>query len=421
MKTWQIARALILHAQARKLRVLCTRETMKSIKESVHHELETQIGLVGIDGFWNIKDTTIRGANGSEFIFAGLRIDPASLKSYSDIDIVWVEEAAQVSIDSWKKLIPTIRKTGSEIWISFNPELETDPVYVRFLGYLNDPKLQPDPNAIVVKTGWQDNPWLSQELKDEIAKAYATDVEDADHIWGGEPIRHSNASIFADKCIVQDFVPSGPGWLGPFFGADGGFASDPATLVKVWVHGRRLYVEEEVGAVGVDLMHLPQLFTTVTGWWRYEVDKRTGKEMSTKIPLPNVHIEHDCAAASTISHLQSCSVPAVACKKWPGSVEDGIKVLRMFEKIVIHSRCRGLIEESKLYRYKVDKVTKAVLNVIVDAHNHYWDAIRYALEDVIMVPERNLIHIVDSPEVQITPELDTFEAQNFVVPAFGVW
>jgi phage terminase large subunit len=121
-KSWGYARALLIQGAERKLRILCTRETQKSIAESVHHLLKEQISLLGLEEFYLVQETSIKGKNGTEFIFSGIRQqNVATMKSLEDVDICWVEEAQVVTKRSWEVLIPTIRKENSEIWVSFNP------------------------------------------------------------------------------------------------------------------------------------------------------------------------------------------------------------------------------------------------------------------------------------------------------------
>src|SRR5207302_131984 len=101
------------------------------------------------------------------------------IKSLEGIDIAWVEEAERVSKTSWDVLIPTIRKPGSEIWVSFNPDQADDPTYVRFI-------IHPPPDAWVHKVGADDNPWFPPTLAAERAYLYAVDPDAAAHVWGGE-------------------------------------------------------------------------------------------------------------------------------------------------------------------------------------------------------------------------------------------
>ena len=118
-KSWNFARALLIQGLSRTLRVLCAREFQNSIRESVHQVLSTQIEMLQLPGY-KVNQSEITNVNGAEFIFAGIRNNPTRIKSLEGVDICWVEEAERVSEESWKILIPTIRKAGSEIWVSFN-------------------------------------------------------------------------------------------------------------------------------------------------------------------------------------------------------------------------------------------------------------------------------------------------------------
>ena len=134
-KSWGIARALLIKGAKTALRVLCAREFMTSMKDSVHKLLCDQIIELGLISFYEITQASIRGKNGTEFSFVGLKNNTANVKSFEGVDICWVEEAQTVSSRSWNILIPTIRKQDSEIWVSFNPELESDDTYQRFVAY----------------------------------------------------------------------------------------------------------------------------------------------------------------------------------------------------------------------------------------------------------------------------------------------
>ena len=160
-KSWGFARALLIQAAQRPLRVLCTREIQNSIADSVHKLLADQIAGMGLESIFTVQQTAIYGPNGSEFIFAGLRTqDINKIKSFEGVDVVWVEEGQAVSKKSWDVLTPTIRKPGSEIWVSFNPDLESDETYQRFVA-------QPPAGAVVVQMNWRDNPWFPPELEAE--------------------------------------------------------------------------------------------------------------------------------------------------------------------------------------------------------------------------------------------------------------
>lgn len=192
-KSWGAARALVILAAKKPLRVLCARELQNSIRDSVHRILSDQIDLLGLNGFYQIEQSRIYcPSTGSEFSFEGIRNNVTKIKSYEGVDICWVEEANKVSKSSWEVLIPTIRKEGSEIWATFNPELETDDTYQRFV-------LSPPKNAIVQKISWRDNPWFPQVLKQEMLDLKARDRDAYLHVWEGECRKSLEGAVYADE------------------------------------------------------------------------------------------------------------------------------------------------------------------------------------------------------------------------------
>lgn len=192
-KSWGFARALLILGAQKKIRIGCFREVQKSIKESVHHLLSSQIQALGLGAHYDVLETEIRGKNGTEFLFAGLKQHTVeSVKSYEALDIVWVEEAQTVSKKSWDILIPTIRKPGSEIWISFNPDLDTDDTYQRFV-------VSPPPNSVVIQINYSDNPWFSEELEQERLHCQQTRPNDYPVIWEGKCRRVVEGAIYADE------------------------------------------------------------------------------------------------------------------------------------------------------------------------------------------------------------------------------
>lgn len=191
-KSWGIARALLIKGAKDPIRILCAREFQTSIKDSVHKLLCDQIEALGLLGFYEITQNSIRGKNGTEFAFVGLRNNVANIKSYEGVDICWVEEAQTTSRLSWNILIPTIRKQGSEIWISFNPELETDETYQRFV-------LNPPQDCIQIKINWSDNPWFPDTLLLEKDALKARDLEAYNQVWEGLCRQSVDGAIFAKE------------------------------------------------------------------------------------------------------------------------------------------------------------------------------------------------------------------------------
>jgi phage terminase large subunit len=197
-KSWGVARALLIIGARQTTRILCAREFQTSIKDSVHKLLSDQIFALGLQDFYEITQTAIRGKNGTEFSFAGLKNNVANIKSYEGCDIAWVEEAQTTSKMSWNVLIPTIRKEGSEIWITFNPELESDETYKRFV-------VNPPENSIVQRVNWSDNPWFPETLRLEKDALFARDREAYNTIWEGVCRQTVDGAIFAKEMQQAEF------------------------------------------------------------------------------------------------------------------------------------------------------------------------------------------------------------------------
>jgi len=203
IKSWSIAQALLLLGTKKRLRILCARETQQSIRESVHQLLTEQIARLGLGEYYEVLQYTIRkrrsgpdDPEGTEFIFVGLRnLSVEQIKSFESIDIVWIEEAQVVSKRSWNILLPTIRKPGSEIWVSFNPDLSTDDTYVRWV-------VRPPKEAMVVRTSYRDNAWLSEESSMKMEHLKATDPEEFEHVYEGATRSTVQGAIYA-KQIAQ--------------------------------------------------------------------------------------------------------------------------------------------------------------------------------------------------------------------------
>lgn len=178
-KSWSIARMLLVRGRAKPERILCTREIQKSIADSVHQLLKDQITVLGMGDFYDVRQNYITGANGTQIAFHGLSGQTVtSLKSFEGTTICWVEEAQVVSKRSWEILEPTIRAPDSEIWASFNPEMDTDFIYQRFV-------LNPPPDAVVAQVNFSDNPWRSKALDAARERMQRESPDDYAHIYLG--------------------------------------------------------------------------------------------------------------------------------------------------------------------------------------------------------------------------------------------
>lgn len=358
-RSWSVARALLILASQRTLRILCTRELQTSLKDSVMQLLKDQVLALGLEGF-TFLTSELRHENGSLFLFEGLRHNVQRIKSIEAIDICWVEEAERITKESWDVLVPTIRKAGSEIWVTFNPDQEDDATYVRLIKHKRK-------DAWVCFVNSESNPWLTNELREEREWAYAVDPESAEHVWGGQLRKISDAQILRGKWFIEEFTPDENLWSGPYQGMDFGFADDPFAWCRLWVYQRVLYVEHEVFKVHLDIDFI--------------TDELQGSEAEG---IPSFVTRADSSRPDSISYLRRHGLPRIMnAVKGPNSIEEGIAHLRSYRRIVVHPRCKHFADECKRYSYKVDERSGDVLPIVVDAHNHLIDCARYALEPLM--------------------------------------
>lgn len=364
-KSWGVAEALIRLTASLPLRVLCTREYQASIRDSSHKILKDTIDRLGMQNWFIVTADSIRSRTGAEFIFKGLHNNQQGIRSTEGIDITWVEEAQTVTAASWQSLTPTVRrKEGAEIWVTYNLIDEDDATHQRFV-------IKPRPNSIVHKLNYDSNPYFPDGLREEMETDKANDFHMYEHIWLGMPLKISNAVVFNGKYKVEEFDDEL--WRESehlLYGGDFGFAQDPSTLNRMFIHNQCLYITHEAYGVGVELDEMPEFYESVPG--------------SRDWP-----IKADCARPETISHLRRKGFRISAAEKWDGSVKDGITHMRGFKWIIIHPRCVKTAEEFRLYRYKVDKNQvdehgqPQVLPIIIDKNNHAIDGIRYGLDGYI--------------------------------------
>lgn len=204
-KSWEFARRLILKAAQEPLIILCTRELQKSIKDSVHRLLVTQIELMGLSSKFKWDKTHLTSNIGSEFLFYGLRYNPDEIKSTEGVDICWLEEAQATKQESLDMLIPTIRKEGSEIWVTYNPKLEDDAVHKMFIAEGRD-------NAIVQHVNYDSNPWFPDVLRVEMDQLRAINPKLAQRVWDGAIVELGGGDYFpSDKANYLDSIPSNIG------------------------------------------------------------------------------------------------------------------------------------------------------------------------------------------------------------------
>ena len=341
-----------------KTNIVCVREIQKSLAQSVKKLLELKIEALGVGHLFDVQESVIKAKNGGIILFQGLQNHTAdSIKSLEGIDIAWVEEAQSLSQRSLDLLRPTIRKPGSELLFSWNPNLASDPIDVLLRGE------NPPPDAVVVQANYMDNPWLPDVLRDEMEYDKKRDVDKYAHVWLGEYKRNSETRVFKNWKVEEFERPAGTIYR---LGLDFGFAVDPTALVRCSTEGNLLYVDHEAVMVGCEIVNTPDLLRRVP-----ESDKW--------------FITADSARPETISHLQKHGYPKITyAKKGAGSVDDGVEFLKSFD-IIVHPRCTETIKELTMYSYKQDPLTGAILPILEDKNNHVIDALRYACEGVRQV------------------------------------
>lgn len=344
---------LIEQSIMKKTDAVCVREVQKSLKQSVKKLLESKIESLNAGAYFDVLDAQINAKNGGLIMFQGMQNHTAeSIKSLEGFDTAWVEEAQSLSQRSLDLLRPTIRKPASELWFSWNPREATDPVDLLLRGE------EPPPGAVVIEVNYSDNPWFPDELQREMEYDRRRDPDKYAHIWLGKYQQNSEARVFRNWRVEEFERPAGTIHR---LGADWGFSVDPSVLIRSDIEGNRLYVDYEAYMVGCEIVNLPELFMSVPD--------------AEKWP-----ITADSARPETISHMQKNGFPKIrAAIKGAKSLEEGVEFLKSFD-IIVHPRCKHLIDELTLYKYKEDPLTGAILPILEDKDNHVIDALRYACE-----------------------------------------
>jgi len=360
-KSHFFAEKLIEEHVARKIDSVCVREIQKTLSQSVKKLLEIKIEKLGVGHLFIVQDSVIKVKNGGLIVFQGMQNSTAdSIKSLEGFDIAWVEEAQTLSQRSLDLLRPTIRKEGSEIWFSWNPEIATDPVDV-FLR-CDDPP----PDAIVIQSNYKDNPWFPEVLRKEMEYDRSRDLDKYNHVWLGQYKVNTKARVFHNFEIKGFKRPIGTIYR---FGADWGFANDPTVLIRFSIEGNTIFVDYEACMIGCEIVNTPDLFLTVPESERY-------------------WITADNARPETISYMKSHGFPKIkAAIKGPGSIKDGIEFLKSYN-VIIHPRCENAVNEFLNYSFKVDPLTDEILPIFEDKNNHVIDAMRYACEGVRKLKKR---------------------------------
>ena len=362
-KSWSFARALLIIGVDEQLRILCAREIQKSIKQSVHKLLSDQIVELGLENEYEVFETEIRGRNGTYISFSGLSDHTvATIKSFEGCDIVWVEEAQTVSKRSWDILVPTIRKDGSEIWVTFNPELDTDETYMRFV-------VNPPDDCISVEINYSDNPWFPEVLEKERERCKIVDPEDYPTIWEGKCRSSVIGAIYAKEvdAAIRDGrvcnVPYNPllkvhaiwdlGWNDSMFIILAQRVRNEIGIIEV--------IEEDHKTLDWYVGELQNKRYN----WGYDFLPHDGEHGGFKTGLSAKKILEKFGRKVKITQ----NIP----------IEDGIKIARMsFRQMVFDkNKSARLIECLKRYKRSINRATQEPGSPVHDQYSHGADCFRY--------------------------------------------
>jgi phage terminase large subunit len=371
-KSWSFARALLLKGIDNPLRILCAREIQKSIKDSVHQLLSDQIVALGVTNKYTIQETEINGENGTRFIFVGLSaLTVDTIKSYEGIDIVWIEEGQTITERSWKILIPTIRKEGSEIWISFNPDLESDPTYQRFVA-------NPAPDSIAVMMNWKDNPFFNSVLEAERQDCMVRFPRDYDNVWEGQCRPAVEGAIYFDEVAAMERdgrvcnVPYDP-MLKAHVVFDLGF-NDEMSVAVVQRHVSEIRIIKYIEDTQKTLAYYSnELKDMKYNWGKVWLPFSDGFSKDFKTGMGSDQI----LAALGWNVAKKEEVAQV-------DVEEGIRQTRLiFPRIYVDKiNCGPLVESWKRYRRHINKQTLTAGAPVHDQYSHGADCTRYIATNV---------------------------------------
>lgn len=358
---------------------IALRKVGKTIRDSISTSLLWAIDeLKQTDQFDSISspaEITYR-PTGQKILMRGLD-EPRKLKSIKVrsgyLKYLWFEEAEEYGgIEEIRSVEQSVLRGGEEFveFFTFNPP--RNPKH-----WINKAVKEKDSSKLVHHSTYLDVPrhWLGGKFFQKALRLKKNNFEAYQHEYLGKPIGNPLEIIFSNKYEVRDFKTPPINELYQsrfFFGADWGFANDPTVLIRCFIKDDCLWIDHEVYGHRIEIDALGRLFD--------------------KIPESRKWIiKADCARPETISYVgrqktvDKPNFKIMAAKKWPGSVIEGIEYLKSFRKIIIHKRCKKILQEFENYSYKIDKNTKEILADVDDkaGWDHGIDGVRYGLDDYI--------------------------------------
>jgi len=364
-KSWSVARFLLVRGIQQQTRVLCVREFQNSMDDSVYALLKDQVEMMGLGAYYTVMKTEILGPNGTSFNFEGIKNNPRKIKSYEGTDICWVEEADKITRTSWNILIPTIRKPGSEIIVTFNPDLDTDYLYQFFVK-------DPPKDAIVQQVNWSDNPWFPDVLRGEMEDLKRRDYDEYLHVWEGKTRVVLAGAVYAEeirRAMTDGRICKVP-WI-PALPVDVFFDLGWADMTTMWFRQR---VGFEWHYIGYEEARQKPF-----SYYLKRIQER-------EYLIGTVWLPHDARAKDKGT---GTSVEDLCRKAHPGrtrivkrlGLEDGINAGRELWPLCYFDEtgCAEGITHLQHYRYEVVSESGNLSRIpIHDEHSHGADGFRYS-------------------------------------------
>ena len=288
---------------------------------------------------WSATEHIYTFENGSMVEF--MSIDSSEKRKGSSRDILFVDEANELSREDWFQLF--IRTRQKSI-IAYNPSFGTNHYIFT--------EIQTHPEADLYISTFRDNPFLEKQLVEEIERLKEINPEYY-KIYGMGMPGNNIGTIFSINII--DEVPEQAEFVA--FGMDYGFSVDPTTLIAVSKIDKDLYIEEllyKKGMVTQDIIN----------------------ELKS-LDIDRNEIWGDSAEGRLIEEIYRSGFNIKPVKKGKDSVRLGIDLMQQYRLNVTKSSINTIKEFSE-YVWMVDK-NGNFENIPVDYSNHSIDAIRYVV------------------------------------------
>ena len=357
-KSYFITQKLIIRACREKIKILVCRRTGATIRNTCFSLFKDILAKWQLTPYVKIRETdfNIRFPNGSEVIFMGLD-EETKLLSLNNIGCIFIEEVFEVPKPIVEQLNLRLRGNtpNQQIIMAFNPISKNHWLY-------DFCEVNPPKSFQFIHSTYKDNPFLNAEYIAELEELYIRNPQKARIFCDGEWGVDAEGLVFQNWKVEHFNHEELQGQL--MVGLDFGFIHDISAIVASLIDEKsgKIYIFDAFGATGKTNKDLAQIITDM------------GLSKSVIIA--------DCAEQKSITEIKQLGINKIKpCTKGKDSIIHGIQKLQNYQ-IIIHPKCKGVIEEFENYTYEKDKLTGKYINKPIDDYNHYIDALRYSLQCV---------------------------------------